>query len=339
MEEEFHKVTLKDGGRYVCNFSDNDILILDKLNEITLFANRIKKEVNCLPYFYVDIINNDNINASAILSNSGKYFIGIYKGAIVKLDSIFSNAVDNDLFYSRVNIKKHNSSKYKELCLRYALEFLVAHEASHIRFGHLKVGLEDKELYALYETYSTKTSSDFIFSQTLEMDADCCGIATVLNRILVDNLKIKDYIERFLDLEEKIYCLSFAVQYVNELFYKSVHKILDLDSYDHPHPGIRQFYISANIVTILAKLFNETNVNTFALAQTDAMFAVERIYHDANIEKTKMPLMIFFTEKGQQHTIRLCEEWESVREILKNFSYDNLAPYEKLKFEPKFVLF
>lgn len=339
MEDEFHKVTLKDGGRYVPNFSDSDILILDKLNEMTLFANRIKKEVNCLPHFYVDIINNNDINASAILSNSGKYFIGIYKGAITKLDSVFSNAVGNDLFYSRFNIKKHNSNKYKELCLRYALEFLVAHEASHIRFGHLKVGLEDKELYSLYETYSTKTNSDFIFSQTLEMDADCCGIATVLNRILIDNLQIKDYTERFLDLEEKIYCLSFAVQYTNELFYSSVHKVLELDAYDHPHPGIRQFYISANIATLLFKIFNNNVVDKFSIIQTEAMFSVERIYHGFNIDKTKMPLMVFYTEKGQRHTIRLSEEWKDVREILKNFSYDNLAPYEKLKFEPKFVLF
>lgn len=340
MEEEFNNVTLKDGGRYIPKYSEEDMLILDKLSEITRFANRIIKDTKCLPSIYVDIINNDTLNASAILNGAGKYFIGINKGTIIKLNEEFNKAVNNDLFFKRFNMKKENKDNYKEMCLKYALEFIIAHEISHIRYGHLKINKNTNLGNSiLYEAYSQNTNNDYMLAQTLEFDADCCGISTVLNRILVDNQKINNTVLQLLDMEERLFCLSFAVNYINELFFQPVHNIAELDSYDHPHPGLRQFDISATTETMLLKVFNGSLLETLENVELHAMIAVEKVYHGDDIKKENMPLSIFYTEKGQRHNIKIQENWKNVREALKEHSFDELAPYKKINFLPELVLF
>lgn len=136
-EQEFNYLTQKMGGKYTPNFNKEDILILEKLEYMNKFKRRILNERSNLPAIYLDVIDNDEFNAIAILSNNGNYHIGIFKGVILELDKFLNEAVKNQNFYKRFNIKKEKADEYKELCFNYALEFLIAHEISHIRFGHL----------------------------------------------------------------------------------------------------------------------------------------------------------------------------------------------------------
>lgn len=372
-EEEFNYLTEKSGGKYTPNFNKEDILILEKLEYMNKFKRRIVNETPNLPNIYLDIINNDKFNATAILSNNGNYYIGIFKGVILELDEFLSKAVKSEKFYKRFNMKKEKANEYKELCFNYALEFLVAHEISHIRFGHLALKKKSKKDAAfMYENYQIKSKEENIFEQTLEMDADCCGIATVFNRLLADintnsnsnpikmikinidefiedpaeNIKLNDFndmnfsdsIVKFMLLEERLFCLAFSINFINERLFKAEHKLLDLDDYDHPHPGLRQFYIQANISTILLRIFNENNSDSNISVMGDAFISVSNILNE-NLDKKIIPMCVVFTEAGQKHMVELSEQWGVVREELKSCSFDGLAPYEKLTVDKSMIHF
>lgn len=372
-EEEFNYLTEKNGGKYTPNFNKEDILILEKLEYMNKFKRRIVNEIPNLPNIYLDIINNDKFNATAILSNNGNYYIGIFKGVILELDEFLSKSVKSEKFYKRFNMKKEKANEYKELCFNYALEFLVAHEISHIRFGHLALKKKSKKDAAfMYENYQIKSKEENIFEQTLEMDADCCGISTVFNRLLADintnshsnpikmikinidefienptgNIKLNDFndmnfsdsIVKFMLLEERLFCLAFSINFINERLFKAEHKLLDLDDYDHPHPGLRQFYIQANINTILLRIFNENNADSNISVMGDAFISVSNILNE-NLDKKNIPMCVVFTEAGQKHMVELSEQWGVVREELKSCSFDGLAPYEKLTVDKSMIHF
>lgn len=108
-EQEFNYLTQKMGGKYTPNFNKEDILILEKLEYMNKFKRRILNERSNLPAIYLDVIDNDEFNAIAILSNNGNYHIGIFKGVILELDKFLNEAVKNQNFYKRFNIKKRKS--------------------------------------------------------------------------------------------------------------------------------------------------------------------------------------------------------------------------------------
>ncbi len=337
MEEEFNSLTCEYGGRYIPGKNSNDGLILDSLKQIMAFKNRIVRDVKCLPDIYIDIINSPDLNASAFLSRSGKYFIGINKGVIEILENDFTYAVNHDKFYEESNMSKANSNIYKEMCLKFALQFLVAHEISHIRFGHLKYKNTNSNLAeytVMQEAYSEHTDDDMIFYQTLEMDADCCGITTVFNRIMQDRPLIanSDPISIAItqaELEILLYCLSFSVNYINEKLFSPIHKVLRLESISHPHPGIRQFYITTTITTAINDFINPAMSDSLSKVTAKALSSVMGIMHQIDFNKEKFPIYMAFTKKGNMHTKRIVNNWKDVREVLKPYSYDELAPYEE----------
>lgn len=362
-EEEFNYITLNSGGRYIPNMRKYDLLILEKLEYMNKFKSRILHEVKCIPDIYIDIINDDRFNASAILSSTGNYYIGVNKGVIIKLEQEFNKVIWNEKFYKRINFVREEASYYKDLCFNYALEFLIAHEISHIRYGHLAFKQNYKNSSAtLYEAYNYNTEEDNMLQQTLEMDADCCGIATVVNRLLIDvknsisdntkfrtinindviekgindidellkpvNKDYSDMLEEYMQLEERLYCVSFAATYVNELLFNNKHNRVDLEGYSHPHPGIRQCYLQLTIINILMKQLDDISVNQYSEIILGAMFSVEEIYHQ-NLTKDKVTFAISIMQNGKNHIRNLSEKWKSVREQLLEFSFDELAPYEK----------
>lgn len=105
--------------------------------------------------------------------------------------------------------------------------------------------------------------------------------------------------------------------------------MLDLDDYDHPHPGLRQYYIQENITTMLLRVFNENNADSNIAVIIDAFILISNILNE-NLDKKNIPMCVVFTEVGQKHMVELSEQWGVVREELKSCSFDDLAQYEKL---------
>lgn len=338
MEEQFNDLTQDIGGRYVPSENENDILLLNKLCELTEYKNRLAKEIDCLPNIYIDIVNNNEFEAMAILCRqTDRYFIAFYKGIIKTLFADFSNIVNDDKFYKRHNILKGNAIKYRDYCMEYALEFLLAHEISHVRFGHLAYKKSiSNENAKLCEAYSLISTNDNLFSQTIEMDADCCGIATVLNRMFMDQQLLQNedpiaLISAMFDLEERLYCLSFAINYLNEKLFNRVQNIADLNLFTHPHPGIRQSYLTAIIDQIILEKLPKEIQGSLCNTVFDAFKAVEYIMHGDNLKKENLPIYLAVTKYGYKHFRKINDNWKIVRELLKPYSFDDLAPYEEIK--------
>jgi hypothetical protein len=166
-----------------------------------------------LPPIHFDFVDNWGFNARAFRSG-GRYFIGIYRGAVVTLNVLFDRmladpailpfigdpseeradlpllpALGLDAVQSfgsvplfprpRDPARRATTVKLTEL----ALDFLTAHEFAHVANGHLDYMTENLGISAIDEIGEPSRGSEvrkcMLANQTMEMDAD--ATAVVLN--------------------------------------------------------------------------------------------------------------------------------------------------------------
>ncbi|WP_195951648.1 M48 family metalloprotease [Clostridium saudiense] len=331
-QQLFNEATINDGGIY---FEAEDEILLKRVkSKVNYFITRIINEIPTMPLITVEYVNNENVNAYAF-NWKGKYFIGIFTGIVYLLDNLFEQITSDERLYENIYFKDISKEECKEKFLDYCILFLVSHELCHIRFGHCDYVASNGNTFL--KEFTTKTLEEKgLESQTLEMDADCCGISTVVNRIIMDSIGINSY-EKCINSVYETNFLIFSVYYLFRILAGNCnvkeYSLTELKCMDHPHDGIRQNYILSTVVTLYQKHINEEKfINHLSEVLSELSFHAEKIYQ-GNIEKERISLLLGFTEVGAKHMKDIINEWNNVRERLLNFSHDELAPCEKFDCE------
>ena len=334
-QQLFNEATINDGGIY---FEAYDEILLKRIKEkVSIFVNRIINEIPTIPQITVEYVNNSGVNAYAF-NWKGKYFIGIFTGIVYLLDNLFEQITSDERLYANIYFKDIPKEECKEKFLDYCILFLVAHELCHIRYGHCDYIVSNGITFL--KEFTTKTIEEKgLESQTLEMDADCCGISTVINRIIMDSEGINSY-EKCVNSVYEINFLIFSVYYLFRILAGNCnvkeYSLIELRCMDHPHDGIRQSYILSTTVTLYQKYIREESfINHLSEALSKLSFHAEKIYQ-GNIEKERISLLLGYTEIGAKHMKDIINEWEHVRERLSSFCHDKLASFEK--FDSEIVL-
>lgn len=332
-EKIFNHAMREQGGIYIPRGSfELDPILMSMLDVVKQYLEVTINLSPNLPKANIFYANNMSINACAFKVQS-QYFIAVNVGTVIRLKEIFDNIVANKKVSNEI-FKNENITVNSATFLYFAMVFLVAHEYSHIRFGHCDLithlaGHDD--IAFLNEAMSNDLVQNGLFRQTLEYDADCCAIANSINRLLM----AKDYHNKSFDeIIHEISLCNLSCYILFKIFDNGKHQNYndyDLDNLkndSHPRPGLRINYIMGNISSLLYKYYNEEKLGLILDNMLKYITLYEKIY-DKNINIKNMELGIAYTKKGSQHLRGIHNNWDNVRRLLQPFTKDTLAEFEE----------
>lgn len=330
-QEIFNYAMQSQGGIYIPSGRLEIDTVLESMLEVITEHIKVTNELNKhLPNVNIFYTNNMSINACAFKINN-QYFISINVGAVIRLKEIFDNIVLNNIITEKIFNNQDVLINSSEL-LYFAMIFLIAHENSHIRFGHCDLINHlfwDKETKFLMEATSNCLANDGLFRQTLEYDADCCAIANLINRQLMS----RDYHNRdFNEFSHGVSLCTLACYILFKIFDNGEH--INYDNYDldnlenstHPQPGLRMNYIVVNILSILSQYYKDNEINAILDKIWEYILIFERI-NNKELKSDNLCITIGNTRKGSEHIRRVHNNWENVRKMLLPFSHDKLADF------------
>ena len=277
-----------------------------------------------LPYSKITIVDNtDRIYTISINSEDeikyGKNSITNFKRLITELFNTDTNIYKYYPFSEYINNKK----ELIDLLFQYGLEYVLLHEYSHIKDGHLKF-LENNPKY--------KNNIDLL--RTLEYHADNSALCTILGIYEVVNHNNK--------LEEKmnnvaLICIAVYLQ-ISMIKHKDyIWDILDVEDFNnskdttHPLFGFRQYSIFNSIKGKLGKLYyDESMVELFMERVSIAIGNTERVRQGSEeISCKKMPMLITLTHEGHDALKKIHNTWEWVKKLIEPYSYMNLCEFNE----------
>lgn len=293
------------------------------------------------PYVNLYAVDNKEINAFASKIEDD-YFIGIYIGVIQKLDGYIKEFVEDEAFEKVPEIGKCDPRTILKTLTNNCIEFLLFHEFFHIMNGHCDL-MNEYGCSELFETNSSCEKNGMV-RQTLEFDADCCAIASIVNEYFRSSFSIIESMERTYGLTGRPN-LNSTVQFITGLLVSTyiLNHLLNskiyidsniteekLEQMTHPLPGIRLQYIWANIGTILLdnNIYDKNETNEIMDRALNVGMAFIKQFND-------IAYCGFFAEsfkeKYVKHLQKIHDNWKIVRSLLVK-SYVELAPYEENNF-------
>jgi hypothetical protein len=324
------------GGIYLpSNDIPNDIVLSTFLEIGNKYINEMRSIKPNLPEVKIHYVNNNSVNACAFYTES-KYFIAINIGTVNSLKQMYDNIFAMNELYGNGLFDIAKRSNYSPLFMYFAMMFLIIHEYSHIRFGHCRLINHLWGNAVLNEFTSDCLINDGIFRQTLEYDADCCTIANIINRILINN------IDDLTSISVQIAQCMLSCYILFKLLDNGAHskyENYDLDELaqsTHPRSGIRQGYLLSTMFTLLQRHFSDSQIDIVADKVMEYIRKFELILNgDVNLRN--LEIGIGFTQKGNEHKLKIANNWEKVRKMLEPFTHDELAPFEKISYKPNTI--
>ncbi len=328
------------------------------------FNNQIKRnnsENSKLVIPHIDIINNNELNACAAKSNS-KYFIGFYLGAVYVLKDIFYRMLSNKSILPNIGVIDNETNPiifnaqitslnqlflakdpdeqiipkdpvrmvYADVLHSHALNFLLDHEYAHISHGHVDYITAQFNANTLWEI-SQESSMETLFSQTLEMDADCSavnsGIATILEAYQKSSFLPVHLRQYYSNFDESLVSWCIAIYTFFRIFsFADDHK-KDIKTQTHPNSGLRQSIVMATIATILNEKFNSRILDNFVKNIGRITDTVEEAF-SAISHQDYNPIAFYnaFRPEAQEHVHYLMKNWNNVRPLLEPLAMKNLPP-------------
>ncbi|MDQ2730656.1 MAG: hypothetical protein M3Y56_03270 [Armatimonadota bacterium] len=146
------------------------------------------------------MINSSQLNAIAVRQES-RDFIGILKGTVELVQSLFYmlnepsaiawSVLPRDTTHLGASVvppSNPSNDRIARIQIKFAFEFLIAHELAHVRNGHLQLGsIGHSGQIAELGADETKApgSKAILQNQALEMDADVFAVTQGLHNINV----------------------------------------------------------------------------------------------------------------------------------------------------------
>lgn len=358
-ERTFNKHYIKYGGIFLDNHSEKGKEILKQTKQIADTVNnyykdkksifitpdgleeRMLKNINSEsgkyhPYINVFCADKNEVNAFAGKIDED-YYMGILKGVFLNLRNHIKEFIEVEEFELVPEIGKCNPESILNILMRNVLDFFTFHEFFHIMNGHCDL-IKEMGIDELCEE-NLECSSKGLDLQTLEFDADCCAISSIVNEYFRMQIMVINSIENMTgrpNIDSTIQFLSgllISVYIVNSwlnMIRMSAYEITekDLEKMTHPLPGTRAIYTWATIDTVLTNLniYSDEEIEQISERSYKALLIFMKEFSDIAYPGF---LKIAFEDVGLIHLQKIHDNWERVRNLL-TIHYGNLAPYEQV---------
>ncbi len=320
------------------------------------------------PNIHFDFIDSPEFNAIAAKTNDGFYFIGINAGAVVILYDLFFRMLSNPLVLGEVgdtSLETKNSptirnyyldanllvtcgdidynayqmaipnDKIRQAYARHlvdvSVDFLVAHELTHIINGHLDF-IKTRFGTNIYEERNIKAISedDILTIQTLEMDADCLavckGLVNAVKRHLGEQSVSEDRKEFYVDFDRTIFNWSLAVLTLTRIMVESsIYRSIDSKVQTHPHPRVRQTMILATVDEYL-KAYYPKQYESFSKAiYGELAIVLETTYKYITGNAIDKEEYLAAINNGKEYVPQVLAHWNIIRKDLNDKTYVELV--------------
>lgn len=268
------------------------------------------------------------VNAFAIRQNE-EYCIGISVEAFVELKRWFNTWMSFEKTYKVLDLnyaKKDFLVNYMHKC---ALMFLVTHECYHVLFGHCDYPGNVGNF--LFERLQQVHEDEALFSQSLEMSADCSSVMTCAISLLPEE-------DAGIIWKQVIKVLFFAVYSVFKLFGEFENQNfeefleVDLNKYDHPHAGIRFELIRRKLEETIYSMKEEKNIRDIT---NEYMIFEKNVLGINNLKE--LITAIAYTAKGTEQIKAIIEKWSEVRKLLEPYAYIPLMEWGEVGSQPVLI--
>jgi hypothetical protein len=319
------------------------------------------------PTIYFDYINNSSLNAIAAKTQSGIYLIGINAGTIFIIHDLFFRMLSNTsilphignasletkslpsirnyysdanmlMLFGDVNYENYQASipndnvrkAYATNLVEIAIDFIVAHELTHIADGHLDFINEKFGTLSYEETTALIENEDqFLTMQTLEMDADCLavskGLGNMIRRHLGEQSVSSDRAVFYSEFDNVIFNWTVAVLTLIRIMVECTrYKKLDSKS-SHPHPRVRSSMILATIHEYLKNYYSNEYAKFSMKTYSDVFTTVELAYKCVTGNAIDLETIRNGVEHGKLYTAQVLNHWQIIRTKLSGHAYVELV--------------
>lgn len=368
-ERIFNKQYIKYGGIFLDNNLEKGKEILQQINQVSDKVNnyykdrksvfitpngaeeKVLKNINSEsgkyhPYINVFCADKNDINAFAGKVDED-YYMGILKGVFLNLKKHIKDFVEAEEFELIPEIGKCNPEAILNSLMGNILDFFTFHEFFHIMNGHCDL-IKEMDISELCEE-NLECSSKGMDLQTMEFDADCCAVASIVNEyfrmqfMVINNMKdmvgrpnIDSTIQFLIGLLISIYIVNSWLNMIRMSAYEITEEYLE--KMTHPLPGTRAIYTWATVNTVVGNLniYSDEEIEQISERSYKALSAFMEEFSDIAYSGF---LKVAFDDVGLEHLQKIHNNWEKVRELL-TVHYCGLAPYEHmdLKGDDKNVL-
>lgn len=361
-EKAFNRQYIKYGGIYLDNNSEKGKEMLKQISQICNKVNdyyKGKKSIfitpkgveekvlknlnpnskNYHPYVNIYCANKNDINAFAGKIDED-YYIGILKGVFLNLKNHIKGFVEAEEFEEIPEIGKCNPKAILDSLVENVLDFFVFHEFFHIMNGHCDL-IKQMGINELCEKNSS-CSSGGMDLQTMEFDADCCAVASMVNEYFrmhfmaidsMENMSGRPNINSTIQFLSGLLISTYIVNSWLNTIKMETSEITEerLEKMTHPLPGTRTIYMWATINTALinSNIYSDEEIDQISERSYGALLAFMKEFSDIAYPGF---LKIAFENIGLEHLQKLNDNWKKVRELL-TVHYDDLAPYEQIDFK------
>jgi len=358
-ERIFNKQYIKYGGIFLDNNSEKGKEILQQINQVSDKVNnyykdrksvfitpngaeeKVLKNINSEsgkyhPYINVFCADKNDINAFAGKVDED-YYMGILKGVFLNLKKHIKDFVEAEEFELIPEIGKRNPEAILNSLMGNILDFFTFHEFFHIMNGHCDL-IKEMDISELCEE-NLECSSKGMDLQTMEFDADCCAVASIVNEyfrmqfMVINNMKdmvgrpnIDSIIQFLSGLLISIYVVNSWLNMIRMSAYEITEEYLE--KMTHPLPGTRAIYTWATVNTVVGNLniYSDEEIEQISERSYKALSAFMEEFSDIAYPGF---LKVAFDDVGLEHLQKIHNNWEKVRELL-TVHYCGLAPYERM---------
>ncbi|MDQ2772718.1 MAG: hypothetical protein M3Y54_19705 [Bacteroidota bacterium] len=344
-----------------------------------VFKASLNKEGAIKPTVAFGFLNSPDLNAYAAKApdegNNKVYYIGLNTGCVYLLERLFYTLLANPKVFSDVgdaskeqmqggfdeiifsNVENFtqngNSLDYPlpqdeirkvaaRLLTLFALVFLSLHELTHILDGHLGLLANQRNIRLIEERrISEQQRAEYLFSQTIEFDADSIGGCHTANFALslfdTNDALPKEFHPLLADRGILLGFASFAVFSVFRLFSDSDSSDRPLREALYPSFQCRRKVLNLTMIAQIVKHMEEGRLNAeegyhigsmIAEGATHAEAAFLQITpFDARTEPTitdQLRSGIIFSSAEDEHMAMLASNFQKIRPALEEFAYTTL---------------
>ncbi len=322
-------------------YEDRKVVILSDNDVRNITAENLNQDKN-YDHPYINIILNDSeeINACAY-KYIDQYFVEINTGVFSGIKEYVHSIVTRKVFENVKEIGCVIPSRIESLITEDCYAYLYLHEFFHITNGHCDL-VKKLQLEKLSEVSNKIGVEPKLVRQTLEYDADCCAIASMLNEQLRSiGMLNKHFGDNSLrmsvdSLVQTMSHILISIFIINSQFYEVFKKankcsledtINFVERLDHPLPGMRVMYMMLNMNCIIEQsgIYSEDETIEIFERTFDSLISFVEIYKD--IVHPEL-LKVAITDKGIKHLQKVHDNWEKVVKEIP-IAYGTLAPYTK----------
>ena len=357
-EKEFDEIFKGEGGRVSNEVYDSPVFIIALTYARNIVQQLERQRQNEIKdpnaFIYVDIINNTSLN-TYVARKGNDYFIGICKGTILILASVFFRMMSNKHVLHRIgDISKEEeiekifdaqilnsehlpSVSFEKIAPRdrerwglahvfviQVIEFLIFHEFGHIAGDHINYYYSHPNNSKSGNRFTKRLAeliSDYNPCQTLEVIADDFAIRMmvgVLHNSLEENRKMESYTDNdnHYDWPDIMQEWLFPIcTFFRMSGYRNYQYSLRDDQY--PPPVVRFGIILEIISDCLIQQYNFKDIERLNACFSDVFFEVERAFDKISCQGLDFRSARFsLNENVKAHRERLLEDEIKVMSFL-----------------------